>query len=81
MARYFNIFILYVFYYISPSSDARDVILVSFDASHRGDSNELLIDFLRSLDGEIFTFSSFLSFGVLYYVINSENDRQINVIK
>jgi hypothetical protein len=44
---------------ISPSIDARDMNLPPFDAPHRGDSNELLIAILRSLDGEIFTFLSF----------------------
>ena len=54
-----------VFYIISPSIDARDMILPPFDAPQWGESNELLIVFLRSLDGEIFTVLwFFLSFGV-----------------
>ena len=53
-------FSFYKFFYdISPSIDARNMILVSFDASRQGDSDELSLAFLRSLDGEIFTVSSF----------------------
>src|SRR5438270_9494622 len=44
---------------ISSPIDARDLILPSFDAPHRDDSNEPSFVFLRSLDSEIFTFSSF----------------------
>ena len=56
-------FSFYKFFYdISPSIDARNMILVSFDASRQGNSNELSLAFLRSLDGKIFTFSSFFEF-------------------
>ena len=62
MVRYFQKCIKYKKSNISPSINTRNMIIPPFNAPQLGDSNELLIIALRSLDGEIFSFLSFFKF-------------------
>ena len=45
------------FRFISLSIDPRRMKIPPFDASHRGDSDDMCFNFLRSLGGEIFAFN------------------------
>ena len=57
--KLFAFYVLETFWIISLSIDPRDMGIPPLDAPRYGESNELCLIFIRSLDGELMQFNFF----------------------